>query len=320
MDLEYSNNNLIYNNYFNNSENIQVSESTGTIWNITPVPGINIAGGPNIGGNYWADPNGTGWSQVHPDIGGGFTVPFDTTADGLNIDQHPLTLNGPAPPGPSPSSSGSYNVAVQPLTPGKLPYDSTFTGNNIPGSMESCHSYTVSVTVKNTGTLNWTSANGVVLIPSSSNGFTFDPSRCPIPAGVVVQPGQSYTFPVTINVPCPMKDGTYTLRFRMAYTVQTKSGPVEVSFGDTLTDSVTVGASLKSGVKMGVKAFAPTTTIPGSSGRFTTSIPNRADISPTTTIAPGYYAGISRNMLNGTVARNFLPVTGLLWTVFVPDE
>ena len=84
-------------------ENIQVSESTGTIWNITPVPGINIAGGPNIGGNYWADPNGTGWSQVHPDTGGGFTVPFDTTADGLNIDQHPLTLYGPAPPGPSPA-------------------------------------------------------------------------------------------------------------------------------------------------------------------------------------------------------------------------
>ena len=109
--------------------------------------------------------------------------------------------------------------------------------------MESCHSYTVGMTVKNTGTMNWTSANGVVLISSSSNGFTFDPSRCPIPPGVVVQPGESYTFPVTINVPCPMKDGTYQLRFRMAYTVQTKSGPVEVSFGDTLTDSVTVGTS-----------------------------------------------------------------------------
>ena len=186
--------------------------------------------------------------------------------------------------------------------------------------MESCHSYTVGVTVKNTGTLNWSSANGVVLISSSSNGFTFDPSRCPIPPGVVVQPGQSYTFPVKITVPCPMKDGTYQLRFKMAHTVQTKSGPVEVSFGDSLTDSVTVGASSKSGVKLGVKSFAPTTTIPGSSGRFTTSIPTIADNSPATTITPGYYAGISRNILNGTVARNFLPVTGLLWTIFVPDE
>ena len=129
--------------------------------------------------------------------------------------------------------------------------------------MQSCHSYTVGVTVKNTGTMNWTSANGVVLIPSSSNGFTFDPSRCRIPPGVVVQPGQSYTFPVTINVPCPMKDGTYTLRFKMAYTVQTKSGPVEVPFGDSLTDSVTVGASSKSGVKIGSKGICTHNYDPG---------------------------------------------------------
>jgi hypothetical protein len=182
--------------------------------------------------------------------------------------------------------------------------------------MESCHSYTVGLTVKNSGTMNWSSANGVMLISSSSNGFTFDPSRCQIPPGVVVQPGQSYTFPVKITVPCPVNDGTYQLRFKMAYTVQTKSGPVEVPFGDSLTDSVTVGASSKSGVK----SFAPTTTIPGSSGRFTTSIPNIADISPATTVAPGYYAGIRRNILNGTAARNFLPVSGLLWTIFVPDE
>jgi hypothetical protein len=103
----------------------------------------------------------------------------------------------------------------------------------------------------------------------------------------------------------------------MAYTLQTKSGPVEVPFGDSMTYSVTVGSS---GEKSGVKSFAPTTTIPGSSGRFTTSIPNIAGISPVPTITPGYYAGINRNILNGTVARNFLPVTGLLWTIFVPDE
>jgi parallel beta-helix repeat protein len=309
-----SGNNLVYNNYFNNTNNTFVStDSTGNIWNITPTPGTNIVGGPNLGGNYWATPTGDGWSQTHPDIGMGFTEPYNITNDLANVDQHPLTLNAPVPlPGPS----GSYSVVIQPVTPGTLPYDSSFTGNNIPGSMESCHSYTVGVTVKNTGTVNWSSANGVVLVPSSSNGFTFDPSRCTIPAGIVVQPGQSYTFPVTITVPCPMKDGTFQLRFKMAYTVQTKSGPVEVPFGDTLTNNVTVGASSKSGVK----SFAPTTTIPGSSGRFTTSIPSTADNDPTTSIAPGYYAGISRSTLNGTVARNFLPVTGLLWSVFVPDE
>jgi hypothetical protein len=106
----------------------------------------------------------------------------------------------------------------------------------------------------------------------------------------------------------------------MAYTLQTKSGPVEITFGDSLAENVTVGTSPSSGVKSGLKSFAPTRTITGSSGRFTTSIPDIADISPATTVAPGYYPGISRNILNGTVARNFLPVTGLLWTVFPPAE
>ncbi len=327
--------NTIYNNYFNNTNNTYVStDSTGNIWNTTPTPGINIVGGPNLGGNYWATPTETGWSQTHPDIGHGFAEPYNITAAGqyqvchgyggvcnpVDFDYYPLVMPTPTPaPSPGPSgSSGSYNVVIQPITPGTLPYDSAFTANTIPATMESCHSYTVGVTVKNTGTLNWTSANGVVLISSSSNGFTFDPSRCRIPPGVVVQPGQSYTFPVKITVPCPMNDGTYPLRFKMVYTVQTKSGPVEVPFGDTLTDSVTVGATTvgSSGVKMGVKSFAPTTTIPGSSGRFTASIPNIADINPATTIAPGYYTGTSRNTPNGAVARNFLPLTDLLWTVF----
>jgi hypothetical protein len=146
---------------------------------------------------------------------------------------------------------------------------------------------------------------------------TFEPSRCPIPPGVVVHPGDSYTFPVTITVPCPMKDGTYQLRFRMAYTLQTKSGPVEITFGDTLTDSVTVGATTVG--SSGVKALTPASMITGSSGRFTKSIHGTVVESTATPIESGYYAGISRSTLNGVISRNFLPVTGLFWTV-LPAE
>ena len=92
-----------------------------------------------------------------------------------------------------------------------------------------------------------------------------------------------------------MKSGTYQLRFRMAYTVQTKSGPVEVSFGDTLADSVTVGTTTvaSSGVKMGVKTFTPASTITGVStspaqGRFTTIIPGTGVSSPAITTVPRY--------------------------------
>jgi len=304
--------------------------------------GTNIAGGPYIGGNYWATPTGTGWSQNHTDIGMGFTEPYNITGSPLNayhiygpplpvsenIDYHPLVLFTPTPtptPSPGPSgSSGSYNGVIQPLTPGTLPYDSTFTGNNIPGTMEACHSYTVQLTVKNTGSMNWSSANGVVLIPSSSNGFTFDPTRCPIPTGVLVQPGQSYTFPVTITVPCPMEDGTYQLRFKMTHTVQTKDGSVEIPFGDSLTDSVTVGTSSGTWVKSGVKTFTPSSTISvsstGSAPRQFTTTPGTVAGSQVTTTVPGYFTGSSRDTVTTSVVRNFNAVTGLWWIGLLQDE
>ncbi|MCM1986886.1 NosD domain-containing protein [Methanococcoides seepicolus] len=59
-----SNDNLIYNNYFNNTNNVEYDgTNTGNnIWNITQTVGTNIVGGPLLGGNYWVHPNGTGFS------------------------------------------------------------------------------------------------------------------------------------------------------------------------------------------------------------------------------------------------------------------
>jgi len=88
-----SRNNLIYNNYFNNINNVRVDSSVnGTVWSIVPVPGKNIIGGVNTGGNFWANPDNTGWSQTHPDSGGGFTVPYNVTTDRLTIDVYPLAM------------------------------------------------------------------------------------------------------------------------------------------------------------------------------------------------------------------------------------
>jgi parallel beta-helix repeat protein len=62
------------------------------IWNVTKTAGPNIVGGPFIGGNYWAKPDGTGWSQVTPDRGDGFcTAPFVVNAD--NTDYLPLHMH-----------------------------------------------------------------------------------------------------------------------------------------------------------------------------------------------------------------------------------
>lgn len=92
LSLE-SKNNVIYNNYFENSRNVRVDpSSTGTTWNTTPSPGKNIIGGPYSGGNFWALPDGNGWSQTHRDIERWFAPPFNVTGVGPDIDHYPLTV------------------------------------------------------------------------------------------------------------------------------------------------------------------------------------------------------------------------------------
>ena len=75
IKLEDSSSNLIYNNYFNNSNNAYDYENN--IWNITKTLGTNIVGGPYLGGNYWSDYYGN-----------------DLDGDGLGDTEIPYTCSG----------------------------------------------------------------------------------------------------------------------------------------------------------------------------------------------------------------------------------
>jgi len=62
--------NLIYNNFFNNSLNIQIEEDTYTVpnyLNTTQQTATNIMGGNYIGGNYWTNSTGNGYSDTCTD-------------------------------------------------------------------------------------------------------------------------------------------------------------------------------------------------------------------------------------------------------------
>lgn len=74
-DPGFNGTNLIYNNlfnntvnFFNNTKTMQYGDPVTSIWNITKTSGTNIAGGPYLGGNYWAKPDGTGFSETCLDL------------------------------------------------------------------------------------------------------------------------------------------------------------------------------------------------------------------------------------------------------------
>ncbi len=77
-----------------------------------------------------------------------------------------------------------------------------------------------------------------------------------------------------------MKDGIYKLMFRLSNTVQTKSGPIKMLFGDLPEATVNLGtlAVTSSGFKIGVKPVRTPTTHSGgatvsSARQFKTTMP-----------------------------------------------
>jgi nitrous oxidase accessory protein len=87
-----SSNCIIYDNFFNNINNFQIFFSANN-WNITKTLGNNIVVGPYLGGNVWAYPNGTGFSQTCTDSDSDGLCDSPYVLDSNNIDYLPLSIN-----------------------------------------------------------------------------------------------------------------------------------------------------------------------------------------------------------------------------------
>jgi len=113
----YGTTNQFYNNIFNNTINFfndtsnytndytsiytgnsytaqPIDNETGVIpvaWNTTKTSGTNIVGGYYIGGNYWAKPDGTGFSQTCEDSDRDGICDLSYNINGSDIDYLPLT-------------------------------------------------------------------------------------------------------------------------------------------------------------------------------------------------------------------------------------
>lgn len=112
----YGQTNQFYNNVFNNTVNFfndtssykddytsiytgnsytaqPIDNGTGIIpvaLNTTKTPGTNIVGGPYFGGNYWAKPDGTGFSQICADSDGDGIGDLPYNITGNDTDYFPL--------------------------------------------------------------------------------------------------------------------------------------------------------------------------------------------------------------------------------------
>jgi len=88
----------ISNNLLNNTLNIEFGASTTNNWNTSNQSVVNIIGGSYLGGNYWAYPNGTGYSQVCDDI----------NSDGFCDDPYDVENNVPCTSGVNCSNNTDY--------------------------------------------------------------------------------------------------------------------------------------------------------------------------------------------------------------------
>jgi uncharacterized repeat protein (TIGR01451 family) len=87
--------NLIYNNYFNNTNNAR-NVCYQNQWNITKTSGTNIIGGPYLGGNYWSDYAGV---DNDGDGLGDTLLPYNSSGNiQTGGDWHPLVQGGFGPP------------------------------------------------------------------------------------------------------------------------------------------------------------------------------------------------------------------------------
>ena len=113
--------NDVWNNMLNNTDNGNYfgDEWTTHVLNTTKTAGENIVGGPYIGGNFWAYPDGTGFSQTCTDADRDGLCDAPYTADGGRTDYLPLAVSPIAPPNPLLAVPGGSGLPADTNTDGK---------------------------------------------------------------------------------------------------------------------------------------------------------------------------------------------------------
>ncbi|MHC1755709.1 MAG: NosD domain-containing protein [Methanosarcina sp.] len=91
ISLEESSRNIIFNNYFKNAENVgDNAVNADNTWQSTLTTRSNLVRGPFIGGNFWADLEGTGYSETCVDENSNGICDASYSITGGGSDNSPL--------------------------------------------------------------------------------------------------------------------------------------------------------------------------------------------------------------------------------------
>jgi len=164
--------NFIYNNLFNNTVNYYAySLAPQDTLSITKTSGTNIINGSYIGGNYWANPSGTGYSQTCADRNRDGICDSSYTTPNGTIDYLPLDYPSTVYTATQCNSASSCNSAINAAYEGdtvqmnaSITYGSgtAITINGINNLTFDCAGYSI------TGPNTLTSGNNGILVTNSN--------------------------------------------------------------------------------------------------------------------------------------------------------
>jgi parallel beta-helix repeat protein len=234
--ISNSYNGWIFNNYFNNRNNVIIGQGNRfTDWNVTLKEGPNIIGGPLLGGNYWADPSGGGYSQTCEDLDQNGICDAPYLLGPGNQDKNPLTQVQPVPPMPgNPSWEQLPVIQETPLEPA---YDGTINVSGTPAVIIPGEFFTLVFRAHNTGKTSWTFSS--VLIKGFDDASLFGPSEILIPEEMVILSGQDWKS--SLSLTAPREPGSYRLKYSLVFIARDKQGgEFYVPFGQPASISVVI--------------------------------------------------------------------------------
>ncbi len=100
------------------------------------------------------------------------------------------------------------------------PYEIQFISSTIDSQLQPGQTFNGFITIKNTGTTAWTSEGLKFGLKPFGDALKFGIGDIMIPDGTIIEPGQEFSFPVTITA--PSTPGVYDLQFRMFFFIAIK--------------------------------------------------------------------------------------------------